>query len=84
MKPVRRLREPFVEVPCSTGGSTKVPWRVHEASPRRTRAGNDLLNNDKTPRDLLDRAGITRKLAKKVSFPQLISLSRERGDTTHL
>ena len=31
MKPVRRLREPFVEVP-STEGSTKAPWRVHEAS----------------------------------------------------
>ena len=28
---VRRLREPFVEVPC-TEGSTKAPWRVHEAS----------------------------------------------------
>ena len=33
MKPVRRLREPFVEVPC-TEGSTKAPWRVHEASSR--------------------------------------------------
>ena len=31
MKPVRRLRELFVEVPC-TEGSTKAPWRVHEAS----------------------------------------------------
>ena len=29
---VRRLREPFVEVPCTTEGSTKTPWRVHEAS----------------------------------------------------
>ena len=29
MKPVGRLGEPFVEVPCSEG-STKVPWRVHE------------------------------------------------------
>ena len=31
MKPVRRLRKPFVEVPC-TEGSTRAPWRVHEAS----------------------------------------------------
>ena len=31
MKPVRRLREPSVEVPW-TEGSTKAPWRVHEAS----------------------------------------------------
>ena len=31
MEPARRFREPFVEVPC-TEGSTKTPWRVHEAS----------------------------------------------------
>ena len=33
MKRVRRLREAFVEVPCAKG-STKAPWRVHEASSR--------------------------------------------------
>ena len=46
MKPVRRLREPFVEVPC-TEGSTKAPWRVHKASskgPWRNFVG--LFNDD--------------------------------------
>ena len=32
MKPVRRLREPFVEVLCTEGSTKKAPWRVHEAS----------------------------------------------------
>ena len=31
MEPIRRLRKPSVEVPC-TEGSTKAPCRVHEAS----------------------------------------------------
>ena len=46
MTSVRRLREPFVEVPC-TAGSTKAPWRVHEASskgPWRNFVG--FLNDD--------------------------------------
>ena len=32
MKPVRRLREPFVEVLCTEGSTKKAPWRVDEAS----------------------------------------------------
>ena len=32
MKPVRRLREPFVEVLCTEGSTKKAPWSVHEAS----------------------------------------------------
>ena len=46
MKSARRLREPFVEVPC-TEGSTKAPWRVHEAflkGPLRNFVG--FLHND--------------------------------------
>ena len=46
MKPVRRLREPFVEIRC-TEGSTKAAWRVQEASskgPWRNFVG--FLNDD--------------------------------------
>ena len=35
VKPARRLRESFVEV-SFTEGSTKAPWRVHEASSKGT------------------------------------------------
>ena len=47
MKPVRRLREPLVEVVCTEGSTKKAPWRVHKASskgPGRNFVG--LLHDD--------------------------------------
>ena len=46
VEPVSRLCESFVEVPC-TEGSTKTPWRVHEASSKGSwRNFVGLLNDD--------------------------------------